>query len=420
LQPSDLHHGLLRHPSFVLFWLARTSTTFAVQMQAVAVGWQMYNLTSNPLDLGLIGIAQFVPSFFLALLSGQFADRHNRRLIIQVGQLVETAAVGTLLYATATNAISQELIFASVFLIGVGRAFEQPTQQALVPTIVPAHLFPRAVAATASATKLATIAGPAAGGVLYLINPISVYLLCCGLLVLALTLMIWVRAERRLPTRQPLTLEVLFAGFAFIRRNPIILGALSLDLFAVLFGGATALLPVFARDIFAVGPWGLGLMRAAPAIGALAMSFVLTRWPLRRKVGLVMYRAVAVFGIVTIVFGLSRSFPLSIIALVILGASDMVSIVIRQTLVQIETPDGMRGRVSAVNSMFVGTSNQLGDFESGLTAAWFGTVPSVVIGGIATILVLLSWNKLFPALFGVETFVAATNRSNRAGGKISP
>jgi MFS family permease len=389
-------------------------------MQAVAVGWQMYNLTSNPLDLGLIGIAQFVPSFFLALLSGQFADRHNRRLIIQVGQLVETAAVGTLLYATATNAISQELIFASVFLIGVGRAFEQPTQQALVPTIVPAHLFPRAVAATASATKLATIAGPAAGGVLYLINPISVYLLCCGLLVLALTLMIWVRAERRLPTRQPLTLEVLFAGFAFIRRNPIILGALSLDLFAVLFGGATALLPVFARDIFAVGPWGLGLMRAAPAIGALAMSFVLTRWPLRRKVGLVMYRAVAVFGIVTIVFGLSRSFPLSIIALVILGASDMVSIVIRQTLVQIETPDGMRGRVSAVNSMFVGTSNQLGDFESGLTAAWFGTVPSVVIGGIATILVLLSWNKLFPALFGVETFVAATNRSNRAGGKISP
>jgi MFS family permease len=420
LQPSDLHQGLLRHRSFVLFWLARTSTTFAVQMQAVAVGWQMYNLTSNPLDLGLIGIVQFVPSFLLALLSGQFADRHNRRLIIQVGQFVETAAVGTLLYATAINAISQDLIFASVFLIGVGRAFEQPAQQALVPTIVPAKLFPRAVASTASATKLATIAGPAAGGVLYLINPISVYVLCCGLLILALTLMGWVRAERRLPTRQPLTLEVVFAGFAFIRRNPIILGALSLDLFAVLFGGATALLPVFARDVFAVGPWGLGLMRAAPAVGALAMSFVLTRWPLRRQVGRVMYRAVAVFGIVTIVFGLSRSFPLSIIALLILGASDMVSIVIRQTLVQIETPDAMRGRVSAVNSMFVGTSNQLGDFESGLTAAWFGTAPSVVIGGIATILVVLWWNRLFPALFSVETFVAATNRSNRASGKISP
>jgi MFS family permease len=383
-------------------------------MQAVAVGWQMYNLTSNPLDLGLIGIVQFVPSFVLPLLAGQFADRHDRRLIIQVGQLVEAAAVGTLLYATATSAISQELIFASVFLIGVGRAFEQPTQQALVPTIVPAHLFPRAVAATASATKLATIVGPAAGGVLYLVSPISVYVFCCGLLILALALMVWVRAERALPARQPLTLEVMFAGFAFIRRNPIILGALSLDLFAVLFGGATALLPVFARDIFAVGPWGLGLMRAAPAFGAVAMSLAFARWPLRRRVGRVMYRAVAVFGIATVVFGLSTSFPLSIVALMILGASDMVSIVIRQTLVQIETPDAMRGRVSAVNSMFVGTSNQLGDFESGLTAAWFGTVPSVVIGGIATILVVLFWNGLFPALFGVETFVAATNRSNRA------
>jgi hypothetical protein len=211
-----------------------------------------------------------------------------------------------------------------------------------------------------------------------------------------------------------------FAGFAFIRRNPIVLGALSLDLFAVLFGGATALLPVYARDIFAIGPWGLGLMRAAPAIGALAMSFVLARWPLRRQVGRVMYRAVAVFGIMTIVFGLSTSLPVSIIALLILGASDMVSIVIRQTLVQIETPDAMRGRVSAVNSIFVGTSNQLGDFESGLTAAWLGTVPSVVIGGVATILVVLLWNKLFPALFGVETFGAATNRSNRAAGKIRP
>jgi MFS family permease len=420
LQPSDLHNGLLRHRSFVLFWLARMSTTFAIQMQAVAVGWQMYNLTSNPLDLGLIGIVQFVPSFLLALLSGQFADRHNRRLIIQVGQLVETAAVATLLFATATNAISQGLIFASVFFVGVGRAFEQPTQQALVPTIVPAYLFPRAVAATASATKLATVAGPAVGGVLYLVNPISVYVLSCGLLILALALMIWVRAERTLPTRQPVTLEVVFAGFAFIRRNPIILGALSLDLFAVLFGGATALLPVFARDVFAVGPWGLGLMRAAPAMGALAMSFVLARWPLRRQVGRLMYRAVAVFGIVTIAFGLSTSFPLSILALLILGASDMVSIVIRQTLVQIETPDAMRGRVSAVNSMFVGTSNQLGDFESGLTAAWFGTVPSVVIGGIATILIVLLWNRLFPALFAVETFVATTNRSNRPAGKISP
>jgi MFS family permease len=421
LQPSDLKHGLLHHRSFLLFWLARTSTTIAIQMQAVAVGWQMYDLTSNPLDLGLIGLAQFVPSFLLALASGQFADRHNRRHIIQLGQLVETLAVAMLTFATATNAISQQLIFASVFLVGVGRAFEQPTQQALVPAIIPADLFPRAVAATASATKIATIAGPAAGGVLYLVNPTSVYVVCCGLLILALLLMGWVRTERAVATRQPVTLAMVFAGFAFIRGNPIILGAISLDLFAVLFGGATALLPVFARDVFAVGPWGLGLMRAAPAIGAVAMSFVLARWPLRQHVGRLMYRAVAVFGIVTIVFGLSTSFPLSIIALTILGASDMVSIVIRQTLVQIETPDGMRGRVSAVNSMFVGTSNQLGDFESGLTAAWFGTVPSVVIGGIATILVVLLWARLFPAVFQVETLARRPpHRSDHPTQKVSP
>jgi MFS family permease len=318
--------------------------------------------------------------------------------------LVETLAVVTLTFATATNALSQGVIFASVFLVGVGRAFEQPTQQALVPTIVPAELFPRAVAATGSATKLATIVGPAAGGVLYLVSPLSVYVTCCALLLSALLLMVWVRAERAPAAREPITVAVVFAGFAFIRRNPIILGAISLDLFAVLFGGATALLPIFARDIFAIGPWGLGLMRAAPAIGALAMSFVLARWPLRRRVGRLMYRAVAVFGIATIVFALSTSFPLSIIALAILGASDMVSVVIRQTLVQIETPNAMRGRVSAVNSLFVGTSNQLGEFESGLTAAWFGTVPSVLIGGIATVVVVLLWNKLFPALFHVETF----------------
>jgi MFS family permease len=396
--------SLLHHRSFVLFWVARVSTTVAIQMQAVAVGWQMYDLTSSPLDLGLVGLAQFVPSFLLVLVSGQIADRHDRRRVIQLGQLVETLAVLTLALATATNALSQGVIFTAAFLVGIGRAFEQPTQQALVPTIIPAALFPRAVAATGSATKLATIVGPAAGGVLYLISPMSVYVACSALLISALLLMVWVRAERAPIIREPVTLAVVFAGFAFIRSNPIILGAISLDLFAVLFGGATALLPIYARDIFAVGPWGLGLMRAAPAIGALAMSFVLARRPLRRQVGRLMYRAVAIFGIATIIFALSTSFSLSILALVVLGVSDMVSVVIRQTLVQIETPDAMRGRVSAVNALFVGTSNQLGEFESGLTAAWFGTVPSVLIGGIATILVVLAWNRLFPALFHVESF----------------
>jgi MFS family permease len=393
--------SLLHHRSFVLFWLARVSTTIAIQMQAVAVSWQMYDLTSSALDLGLVGLTQFVPAFLLVLVSGQIADRFDRRRVIQIGQCVEALAVAMLTVASAVNATSQGLIFASVFLIGVGRAFEQPTQQALVPTIVPPELFPHAVAATGSATKLASIMGPAAGGVLYLINPTSVYVVCCALFLSAMLFMIWVHAERAPSTREPITLAMVFAGFGFIRRNPIILGAISLDLFAVLFGGATALLPIFARDVFAIGPWGLGLMRGAPAIGALAMSFVLTRWPLRHQVGRVMYGAVASFGIATIVFALSTSFPLSIIALAVLGASDMVSVVIRQTLVQLETPDAMRGRVSAVNAMFVGTSNQLGDFESGLTAAWFGTVPSVLVGGIATVLIVLAWKKLFPALFQV-------------------
>ena len=396
--------SLLHHRSFVLFWLARVSTTIAIQMLAVAVGWQMYDLTSRPLDLGLIGLAQFVPSFLLVLVSGQIADRYDRVRVIQLGQCVEALAAATLLIASATSTISQALIFGTVFLVGTGRAFEQPTQQALVPTIVPAALFPRAVAATASATKFASIVGPAVGGVLYLLSPLCVYIACCMLILSALLLMFWVKAERTPSAREPVTLTMVFAGFAFIRSNPIILGAISLDLFAVLFGGATALLPIFARDIFAVGPWGLGLMRAAPAIGALIMSFVLARWPLRRQVGRLMYRAVAVFGIATIVFAVSTSLPLSIIALVILGASDMVSVVIRQTLVQIETPNAMRGRVSAVNSLFVGTSNQFGDFESGLTAALFGTVPSVLIGGIATVAIVLAWNRVFPALFRVETF----------------
>jgi uncharacterized membrane protein len=396
--------SLFHHRSFVLFWLSRVATTVAIQMQAVAVGWQMYDLTSSALDLGLVGLAQFIPSFLLMLPSGHVADRYDRRRVIQLGQCVEALAVATLTVATATHTISQALIFASVFLIGVGRAFEQPTQQALVPTIVPTDLFPRAVAATGSATKFATIAGPAVGGVLYLISPMSVYLVCCALLVAALLLMVAVRAKTVPSVREPVTLTMIFAGFAYIRSNPIILGAISLDLFAVLLGGATALLPIFARDIFGVGAWGLGLLRASPAIGALAMSFVLARWQMRQRVGQLMYYAVAMFGIATIVFGLSRSFPLSILALIVLGASDMVSIVIRQTLVQIETPNDMRGRVSAVNALFVGTSNQLGDFESGVTAAWFGVVPSVLIGGVATILIVLAWKRIFPALFQVDSF----------------
>jgi MFS family permease len=395
--------SLLHHRSFVLFWLARVSTTVAIQMQAVAVGWQMYELTSSALDLGLVGLAQFVPACLLVLITGHFADRHDRRRIAQLGEAVETVAVATLAVTTLTGTISRDVIFAAVFLIGVGRAFEQPALQALVPAIVPAPLFPHAVAGVASASKSATILGPAIGGLLYLLSPSLVYLTCGGLFLTASLLFFWIKIERSPPRREPTTLSVVFAGVGFIWSNPIVLGAISLDLFAVLFGGATALLPIYARDVFAVGPWGLGLMRAAPAIGALTMSLILARRPLRRRVGHVMYGAVAVFGLATIVFALSTSLALAIVALITIGASDMISVVIRETLVQIETPDAMRGRVSAVNSLFVGTSNQLGEFESGLTAFWFGAVPSVLFGGMATILVVLAWNRLFPALFHAET-----------------
>jgi MFS family permease len=399
-----LNDSLLHHRSFILFWLARVSTTVALQMQAVAVGWQMYDLTSSTLNLGLVGLAQFVPSFLLVLVAGHFADRYDRRRIAQIGEAVEALASATLAIATITGVIAPALIFTAVFTIGVGRAFEQPNLQALVPAIVPASLFPRAVAGVSSASKFATILGPAVGGVLYLISPILVYVTCGTLFLTACLLFFFVRVERTPPKREPVTLAVMFAGVAFIRRNPIVLGAISLDLFAVLFGGATALLPVFARDVFAVGPWGLGIMRAAPGIGALVMSLVLARAPLRANVGRTMFATVTIFGLATVAFALSTSPIVAIIALTIVGASDMISVVIRETLVQIQTPDEMRGRVSAVNSLFVGTSNQLGEFESGVTAAWFGTVPSVLIGGIATVLIVLLWRRLFPALFHVESF----------------
>ena len=395
---TDLYASPFRHRAFTHFWFARVATTMAYQMLAVAVGWQIYALTSSALDLGLIGLVQFLPSLVLVLVSGHVADRYDRRAVVGTSQTMQAIAVMVLAVFSFHEAVTELLIFALVALIGSARAFEAPTLQALLPGLVPPAVLPRAVAASASANQTAVIIGPAAGGLLYVLGPTAVYATSASLFVLA-SILVWrIRIERTPPKREPATLESIFAGIAFIRKQPAVLGAISLDLFAVLLGGATALLPIYARDILFTGPWGLGLLRSAPALGALSMALYFARRPPDRRVGRTMFAAVATFGVATMVFAVSTSFALSMVALVLLGASDMVSVVIRISLVQLDTPDAMRGRVSAVNSVFIGTSNQLGEFESGVTAALFGTVPAVLLGGVGTLFVVLLWMRVFPTL----------------------
>jgi MFS family permease len=403
---SSASASLLDHRSFVRFWAARLAAVFAYQMQAVAIGWQIYALTGSVFDLGLVGLAQFLPSVALLLVVGHVADRYDRRRIVGLCQLVEGSAALLLALNSASDRISEHAIFALIAVIGAARAFELPTQQTLLPSLVPARLLSRAVAANATAGQTAIVLGPALGGLLYVAGPAIVYGLCAILFLMASGLSASLRIERKSPLRDPPTLATVFAGIAFIRRNRALFGAISLDLFAVLLGGAAALFPVYARDILHTGPWGLGLLRSAPAVGALATAVWLAHHPLQRRAGPMMFGGVAIFGVATIVFGLSRSRTLSLVALVVLGASDMISVVVRQSLVQLRTPDAMRGRVSAVNSMFMGASNQLGEFESGVTAAWFGTVPSVVIGGIGTLLVVALWMRLFRELARVDTIDA--------------
>jgi MFS family permease len=404
---SSLWQGPLRQ-----FWIARVASSIAWQMLAVAVGWQIYELTNDPLALGLVGLAQFVPALLLLLIAGHVADRYDRRRVTTAAQIMQGAAAALLALGTAGGFMSRDLILGTVFLFAAGRTFEAPTMQALVPALVPASLLPRAVAATSSATQAAIISGPALGGFLYVVSPVLTYGLCAVLFLIASVLILFlpVRGQRSEPRKTDL--KEFFAGISYIRRNPVILGAITLDLFAVLLGGALGLLPIFARDILQTGPWGLGILRASPAVGALALSVLLTRWAPRRHVGRLMFISVAGFGLATIAFALSTSFLLSIAALVVLGATDMVSVVIRQTLVQLQTPDPMRGRVSAVNSLFVGTSNQLGDFRAGTMAALFGTVPAVLIGGIGTLLVVAVSIRMFPALLRIESLSSGRTASN--------
>jgi MFS family permease len=406
MTPTTQPDSILHHRPFVLFWFARVAATVGYQMLIVGVGWQLYELTSDPFDLGLIGLIQFIPAILLVLVIGQAADRYDRRMLLIGCQAIEAVAVTTLLSAVLTGAITRELILGAAFIMGVARAFEVTVMQIIVPALVPLPLVPRAVAGSATANQTATIAGPALGGFLYAAGPAIVYGTCLALFIVAGLLLLLIRIERATPAREPFSIKVFFAGFSYIRTNPVILGVISLDLFAVLLGGVTALLPVFARDVYGAGPWALGLLRAAPAMGALCMALALTRWSFERGAGKIMFAAVAAYGISTIVFALSGSFIVALIALVVLGASDMISVVIRMTLVQLGTPDEVRGRVTAVNGLFIGASNQLGEFRAGAMASWFGAVPAVLIGGVGTLLIVAVWMRLFPDLARVDRLEA--------------
>ena len=407
-----------QHSSFRAFWFVRTASSMSFQMLAVAVGWTMYAITDSAFDLGLVGLAQFLPMVALTLVVGHVADRFDRRAVMRVCQMTMAAVALVFALGSWRGWLSRDMIFGLVALLGAARAFEVPSTMALLPAVVPREILREATAASSSANQTAQIVGPSLGGVLYALAPGAVYAFVAlaalgGSLLLASIAIDPTRgeplrtgrnqADHREGIPKRLDARALFSGIAFVGRNPLILGALSLDLVAVLLGGATALLPIFAQTILRTGPWGLGLLRSAPAVGALAASLVLARRPMRTPAGLTMLSGVGLFGLATIVFGLSRSIPLSLIALCVLGASDTMSVVVRQSLVQLRTPPEMLGRVSALNALFVGTSNQLGEFESGATAALFGTVPAVVIGGLGTVLAALAWAFLFPTLRDLGT-----------------
>lgn len=388
----------LGYRDFRLFLAARFLATIAVQMQSVAIGWQVYEKTGKPLDLGLIGLAQFLPFVVLVLPAGQVADRFERRLIIALCYVVEGICALLLIGYSVWGTASVWPVFAVLVLFGGARAFAMPTGQALTPNLVPRVAFPNAVAINSSSSHIATIIGPAVGGLLYIAGPVSVYAVVTVCLFLSVGIVSRVRLPKRIPSQQKGGLQDVMEGLVFVMSRPAILGAMSLDLFAVLFGGAVALLPAYASDILAVGPQGLGLLRTAPAIGAAAVAGLLAICPIGRRLGPWLFVSVGIFGVSIIAFGVSTSFILSLAALIVMGAADMISMYVRAMLVQLSTPDEIRGRVSAVSAVFVGASNELGEFESGITAAWFGIVRAVVIGGAVTVGVTLFWTRLFPSL----------------------
>ncbi len=379
-------------------WVARLFGTAASQMLLVAIGWHMYDLTSSAWDLGLVGLYQFAPALVLALYAGHVVDRHHRGRIVAACFAVQGIVALGLLVAHQAQYDSRGLLLGMSLVLGAVRAFQMPAQQALTPMLVPPLMLSRAMAFSSAGMQGAIIGGPALGGLLFIIGMGAVYGASVLCFVVGGVLVARLHYSYTPAAHEPVTVATVLAGVDFIWKRKPVLGAVSLDLFAVLLGGAVALLPIYARDILHTGPWGLGLLRGAPAVGALVMSIALTRRPIERNVGRTLLLAIALFGVCMVVFGFSRSFLVSLVALAVSGGADMVTVVIRQTLVQLETPDAMRGRVRAVNSIFIGGSNQLGEFESGATAALIGPVGSVVMGGVGTVLVALTWFRLFPSL----------------------
>ncbi len=397
--------ALLGQRAFMLYLAIRVPAQLAAQIQTVAVGAQVYALTHNPLDLGLVGLSQFLPFLGCVLPAGHLADRYDRRLIMAGCLLLELICSVALVGFSAHGLASAWPIFAVMMPFGVARALMAPASQAVLPNVVPREQFASAVGLNSSLWQFTTIVGPAIGGYLYAgWGPTAAYAVTALLMLLALTAACAMKTPVQDRGENGTSWASLVEGLTFVWRRRPVLGALSLDLFAVLFGGAVALLPAYASDVLAVGPQGLGWLRAAPGVGAALMGLVLTVRPIRQKAGIAMFGGVAVFGVATIVFGVSRNFALSLAALSVLGAADMVSVFVRHLLVQLETPDALRGRVGAVSSMFIGASNELGEFESGLTAAWWGLEPAVVIGGVLTMMVVVVWMAAFPALRRLDRF----------------
>jgi MFS family permease len=394
--------ALLNHKSFLLFLLSRSFSRFSSQIAAVAIGWQVYDLTGSAFDLGMVGLVQFLPTLLLVFVAGHAADRYERKRVVQVCQLAEALTALFLAWGAYAGSLTVTQIFIATAVLGTAGAFESPTIAALLPLIAPEGSLQRATAISSGAAQLATITGPALGGLAYAVAPSVPYGLMALFWLMGTVSTGAIRPANSAAVRDAATPADLFAGVRFVRNNPAILGTISLDLFAVLLGGATALLPIYARDILQAGPLGLGILRAAPAVGALLMTAVLARHTINRRVGMRMFQAVIVFGIATVVFAISHWMWLSVLSLAILGAADTISVVIRFSLVQLSTPDEMRGRVGAVNFLFINASNQLGQFESGVTAALFGAMPAAALGGLGTIAIALLWMKLFPALRDVE------------------
>lgn len=400
--PAAERYAAFRHRPFLSYWAARFLSNFSTQIVSVAVGWQIYDLTRDPFDLGLVGIVQFLPALLLVLVTGVIADRFGRRLIMASAIVVEASCAAALLLIAVHGGMGPLPIFIVLAVFGIARAFFGPASSSLFANLVPQEDFANAIAWNSSAWQMATITGPVAGGLLYGLSAEAAYATAAVLMLIAAALIFTIpKPTQRSETAKP-TLKTLFAGFGYIWSEKVVLGAISLDLFAVLLSGATALLPVYARDILELGPWGLGLLRSAPGIGAIGVAVWLAGHPIRNHAGLTMLGFVAAFGVVTVVFGLSTITWLSILALVLLGATDMFSVYVRETLIQLWTPDQVRGRVNAVNQVFVGASNELGEFRAGTMAALIGTVPAVAVGGIGAVAVAGMWAWLFPALRKVK------------------